>query len=124
PSVMKKQAGSPQWILREAALYLRIYMACHNENVWKSVVIEIAYARSPTDILIFHCQSSFTCCFIEDTVSHVAIESWRIRSKVGLYNVEPPVKIIVIYCCAHPGLFLAISIVGNSAYSSFFPKCA
>src|SRR6266568_7283769 len=71
-------------ILRESSFHLRVNMAGHHEKIWKTIIVQIDNARSPTDVSGFDSNARGSRRIIEITFSIIVVKNVGVIQKMRL----------------------------------------
>src|ERR1700744_3642750 len=93
-----------------------IDMTVDLDDVLPSVVVIIDKPATPRDVTIVNPNPGGKGDVAEGSVAVVVVQVARVIGKVGLEDIEPSVTVVVRDGDAHPGLFVAVVVVGATRH--------
>ena len=122
--IPKQSARGFIGILRQGSFHLRVNMAGNHEEVWKTIVVQINDACSPTDVSGFDPNARGSRNVIEITLPIVVVKDVGVVQKMRFEKVKMSVQIVIADPDSHARLLHAIFAQRYASQTPFFTKCS
>src|SRR5260370_23927569 len=106
----------------ELTLHLGVGATGRDEQVGKTIVVQVDYSRAPAHISGFNSQTRADGDIVEVSFSIVAVKDIGVIGEVGLEHVQVPVEIVVANSNPHAGLLQTVFAQSNATLQALFAK--